>query len=1044
MRELRRLLYPVRFASVRLASRPGRALVAAAGIAAAGAMLATVLAGTVSAQDGNLQEAVTELPEPVRALRAFSFGAPGQGDTYASLDDAARSALTSVLDRDPVATVLYRESTIGGEFVSLGAVDDLERWIRLRSGRLPSECTAERCEVVQVRGRGRVPNVPGLRLVRVGSAELRSGVLFGDALPIGPEARHEASLAPFYREASRYHRPAAPLALLANGVRQLESSPRLVGYRTYGWIVPIQAEQVHPWNAGPLVRRIDRAGSALVADSASFRLLAPSDELVRAADAADVAGSRLLLLGGQAAALLLAFAVFAAAKLRRDVEETWMRLRWAGATGRQLAVLTLAEAAAIAFVGVLVGWTVGAAAGAAVARNASADAGHVLRHSVASTTGLSLAVGLAVAATVLITASVAVKPFRLAGLALSPLDVAAVAALAAVGLALARGQADADALLRERGTGVLLVLLPGLVAFAFAVAVARALPPLLRALERAIPSSQTSLRIATATLARNPGAAAAAAAFLVVSLGLSLFAGLYRSTLERGQRDQAAFAVPADFVLREDLSRLIPVTRALAPGSLDALPRGASAERVLRIEASVNTIVEAIPTTVLGLDPGDIQAFDGWRGDFSALEPAELGARISPPDRPSLRGFPIPDTASTLALAVELRGRPLRADLIAETTRGDFVVLDLGSVDSGRRATLTARVPADVRGGRVIALHLDPPPRIEERGADAGRPARGLLALGPIVATTDAGREVIVSRYDDWIGLNGAEGETARDETRLRYTLTNQVETYFRPSQATDGRPVAIVASPRIAALADDEGQLPVEVAGERLVARVVATAQRFPGLGRDFVVADLSSMATALNGARPGAAIPNEIWVSAPDEALPGLERALQRKPFDALELRSRGAVERDLRDEPIARGSLFVLASAALVGLGVALLGIVLGVISDLRDERGELYDLEAQGATPSLLRRQVRLRAVLVAAVGILGGLATGALLSLLVVRLVTLAAGGGTAEPPLVLTLNWTLLALALAAGAVLGAALLLGVTARAFRALAPGRYGRSEA
>ena len=50
--------------------------------------------------------------------------------------------------------------------------------------------------------------------------------------------------------------------------------------------------------------------------------------------------------------------------------------------------------------------------------------------------------------------------------------------------------------------------------------------------------------------------------FLVVSLGLALFAETYRATLVRGQHDQAAFAVPRDLVVSEDLTKLVTVTDA--------------------------------------------------------------------------------------------------------------------------------------------------------------------------------------------------------------------------------------------------------------------------------------------------------------------------------------------------------------------------------------------------------------------------------------------------------------------------------------------------
>jgi ABC-type antimicrobial peptide transport system permease subunit len=145
------------------------------------------------------------------------------------------------------------------------------------------------------------------------------------------------------------------------------------------------------------------------------------------------------------------------------------------------------------------------------------------------------------------------------------------------------------------------------------------------------------------------------------------------------------------------------------------------------------------------------------------------------------------------------------------------------------------------------------------------------------------------------------------------------------------------------------------------------------------------------------------------------------------------------DLRSEPLARGTLITLAAGAAAALVLALAGILLGLVSDLRDERGELFDLEAQGAEPATLRRHLRLRAGLVAASGLLGGLALGALLTALIVALVTLTASAGRAEPPLLLGADWTVLVLGLLAYALIGAGLVAAATRRAFRADVAGRF-----
>jgi ABC-type antimicrobial peptide transport system permease subunit len=116
-----------------------------------------------------------------------------------------------------------------------------------------------------------------------------------------------------------------------------------------------------------------------------------------------------------------------------------------------------------------------------------------------------------------------------------------------------------------------------------------------------------------------------------------------------------------------------------------------------------------------------------------------------------------------------------------------------------------------------------------------------------------------------------------------------------------------------------------------------------------------------------------------------------------------------------------------------------IVLGLVADVRDDLGELFDLESQGARPATLRRHLRLRALAVAGFGLAGGLATGAVLSALAVRFVVLTASGSSPAPPLRLAIGWPLVALALALFTAFGAVLVAAITRHAFHAQTAGRY-----
>ena len=317
---MRRVTRTVGYGLHRVRSDGARSVLVVAGVAAAGLLLASVLVGSLVAQERALARAVDQLPPSARTVRAAWFGVPGEGDAYGALDARVRDAVGG----RPTPTVLFRESSIGGRYVAFGAVDGLGPHVRLTSGRLPRRCTAARCEVLQLRGSGPPPR----RLVVVGRGVLRSTALFGDAVPADRNELDRARLAPRLQRSIRYHQPAAPPLLLTEGVRAAASLPDLANtYRSYGWVSELHGRDVHPWSVRGLVADAARARAELQAASVGFDVVAPAEELTAARDRTTIGARRLLLLGGQGAALLLAFAAFAATRLRRPAEASDRRLR---------------------------------------------------------------------------------------------------------------------------------------------------------------------------------------------------------------------------------------------------------------------------------------------------------------------------------------------------------------------------------------------------------------------------------------------------------------------------------------------------------------------------------------------------------------------------------------------------------------------------------------------------------------------------------------------------------------------------------------------
>ena len=997
----------------RITRRDSGALVTVAGLTVATAALAGVLAGVTIATDRATAAAAERIPTSDRSVRAAWFGIPGdESEELAVLDDAVEGAFDGIGLPGPTPLVLFRESTVAGRFVGIGAVDGVAKHVILRSGRLPRECAAERCEVLRLRGSGALPNAPGLRLVEVGRGTLRSRQLYGDFLQSEDAATAEASLAPALRRQGEYHRPPPAPLVVAEGRDVLaRAAPLARTYRTYAWVWPVAPGRPRIWEIDDLVTRTERARVDLATRSSAFAVDAPVEELRAAQRDADIAGSRLLLVGGEGAALLLAFTFLAARGMRRDFQSARRRLTWFGAQRGQLLLLGLFESAVVALAGVVLGWIAGIGLAGLVARIAGAPFGDVLRESVLSQRGIVLAVGMAAAAALLVWGTISL-PQR-ASSRVGLLDVVAVASLVVIAVALASGSADAERLAGGDGVEVLLLVVPALVVVVAAVAVARVFPVVARWWSGRGRQSLSS-RLAAVGLARGPGVAVATVAFLTIAFAVALLAEGYRATLDRADREQAAFAVPHEVVVREDLGNLVRVFDAAPIERFEQLVGDDGAARpVLRVSGGAGRAERVSGVSVLGLDRAAIEGLGVWREDWSSGRgTAELARLVEPDGSAEMRGVPLPDGRIELGIGPSL----VAVAAIVRTPAGAFRRIELGEADRNAPSVLRGAAPA---GAMLTAVEIVPPPRLIERGADAGVGFFANVRLsGPLAA-----------ELADWTGVGGSVLRPTADGVALGVPLTLQRSSGLRAAQPTDRSPPEVLVTPRLAELAGGEGEiLTLQIGGGAVPVLVAGVVERFPGTDRESVIGDRVALRTAINAAAPGAARENEVWLDVPSADVPRVAEALARAPFRALEATVRADVEAEARRDPLARGTLLALGATAGVALLLAALGLALAVRADLRDDSGEHFDLESQGASPAFLRRLVRARAATVSVAGLVGGLVTGLVLLLLVTRVVTVTAGGVQAKPPLVVSVDPRPLAAGTAIFAAL-AALLVGLSTR---------------
>ena len=187
--------------------------------------------------------------------------------------------------------------------------------------------------------------------------------------------------------------------------------------------------------------------------------------------------------------------------------------------------------------------------------------------------------------------------------------------------------------------------------------------------------------------------------FFVLSIGIAVFAVAYRATLVQGEREQARYAVPAPFVLSEDLTKLVTIQQA---------PRRLHGTQVVRDSGFV-TGNHGRDFTLLALPARALASIDGWRPDFSRQTPAALGRLLQPTGTPALRGIRLPAAERALTLPFTTTGDRVGLTAIVENPRGDFTPLAFG--EHGARQRMRRRFASRRRRAAVsiVALRLSFP-----------------------------------------------------------------------------------------------------------------------------------------------------------------------------------------------------------------------------------------------------------------------------------------------------------------------------------------------
>lgn len=1008
------VIVPVLLALRRLRTRPLPAVIVGVAIAAAVGLIGGSSAAAAHAQEDNVRLRLSEARPDERSVQVVSHLSSGEQSVGRdAVVDGLFVRLGDVLER-PHRVVLWHG--VGAANIRLLAVDDAGRDVAVATGRLPAG--------------------PDEALVLAGDFTIGRMVALGDGVPVRIVGR--GSIRPEALPVGSNALPRTPqLTSEALLVKAFEPPLTSLAEETGSSVATTAALDPRAVDATDLGRLRERLRTQLIGLERKRTLTetaAPIPLLDELVARGDVARERLLLVAGQAAALLVAFAAFGAAVRRRELEEYDEQLVTLGASRAQVVLARVAEAAVPALVGGIVGV-------AALSIASDALSGETL---------VAIAVVVSAAAVLLLGAG---APRRRRRFGVGTLELAAVTAFAmVVWQASTNGALDPEGIEAGERAGPVLLLLPALAFLASGVVLLRVLPVMLRLGERVARKASFGVRLAFLTAARRPAEAAAATTFLAVALGAALFALNYRATLDRQSHDEARFAAGAAWRVLERAQAAAPTAGPhvelsagdVAPptiaeeqrltGELDVTPltrfRAASAERptpVLRLDARVQEVSvagEELDVEVLAVPALRIPELLGWRDSFSRLTRAEIARRLRPravrlsgpriaADAEAVRFWGRSDTQLPRYAVVHL--------LLPDEQR--FVPVPVGDL-TGAWRRLAFALPGPLRGAELVGIEF--PAAVVPLSAPSDE---GSLQIGGFEERHGGRWSALPTRAWEASSAGGAVDAFDLDAGPVRratqFNLAGTARALLHPAlPLPDALPGLVSSSAATAAV---NGVLTLNLQGTEVRVRVAGDAHFFPTVvtrPSAFVVLDYDTLFAALNANQPGTALPSEAWFFRPQRAS-FLER-LSDPPFRAERAVAVEPLTARLVSDPLAAGARDVLAAAAVAAALLGLLGLLLAVRSTLSSERLVLAEYEALGVRPATLARSTLIRLVALSLLGIAAGF-VGALLAVrLIGALVAVTAGAGRPLPPIEPVVQWQAdlaVVLLTAVGALAGAGFL---------------------
>ncbi|MEU1469213.1 FtsX-like permease family protein [Streptomyces sp. NPDC005761] len=599
------------------------------------------------------------------------------------------------------------------------------------------------------------------------------------------------------------------------------------------------------------------------------------------------------------------------------------------------------------------------------------------------------------------------------------------------------------------GIDPLLVVAPALALLAGTVLTLRLLPPTAKLAERRATAGRgLTVSLAGWQISRRPLRGAGPVLLLVLAVAMGMLAIGQGASWDRSQDDQADFRSGAPVRVLGSGTSLFG-----QGGVYDGMPGVRAAVPAARTGLFLSGGRQA---TVLALDTGLAGTELRLRDDLADTDPDE-SLKALRPGKAARIGVLLPDDTARLVLDVTLSA----ADDGPDEREGTAITLTLEDrfgvpyrlqtdtlAADGKQHALTVDLAkaADAPAGRAAGPLALTGVEFDEAGYPDRIAAKRLTIGGMRSVTADgATRKVTVPKGLAW-GAKAtvsvepdsssnergpaitAVGSSSRTPLDVSYHTGRAVsEGRWGPTRLVTVRVVAERGETALpAALATDRflessgaktgSVIHIPMPGGPVKAKIVGVLRGVPTTGPGAGALDPAATPATDGGAllidlravnrvlatRPDSAFPpTEWWLFTERGATDEVAAALRdRAEIDPTQIQVRDEIAEDLHDDPLGAGPQSALLAVALVAAALAAVGFAVSAVGTLRERSAEFAVLRALGAPRRQLARLLTVEQSLLIGLGLLIGLALGAVLTRAVVPLIVLT-GQATQPAPSVL-------------------------------------------